>query len=363
MQKRYWKAMFVLLVLLLVFGVVTSACFAMEGIISLSPDAHLEITGPRITITLNTEEMLGLPLETFQCKHISSSGEVFEVTVTGFSLYDLLADHGVDTATISSMNFVAADDYVMAAPAEILADNPVYIMLARDGQSLGYPRSCIPNQRSMYWVKNLIRVELILDDTLTALDASGVKKVSFFREAIKELEPVTLNNRGHQVKAYSLHSYFQKFARNIPEQPVTLLALDGFEKTETAEIFLENYVTLEPEPGREGDLPLYFSEEISLGMRVKQLDLVIAQEDAVYFGLEISLPDLFRNVGMDKATSYRFVASDGFTVEIPSDAIPYGLIYPDEKGGYLRVRFDGYNFTDVTGGGKVKYLIAIEAVQ
>jgi hypothetical protein len=269
----------------------------------------------------------------------------------------------VDMKDVSSINFIASDGYVMSAPAEVYAGTEVYIMLKRDGEDLEYPRSCIPEQRSMYWVKNLSKIELVSGDSEASQQQAGVKRISIFREAVTQLEPVELNNRGYKVASYSLRDYFEKIGNEIPTAPVTMIALDGFKKTETPEIFLANYVTLEAEQGEEDDLPLYFSEEISDGMRVKQLDVVISSGEAVYFGSEIAASDLFKMAGMKEAEKYNFIASDGFVSEIPADAIPFGTIYTDEEKGYMRAKFEGYDFGDARGGGKVKYLVAIEAVE
>lgn len=342
-------------------GTAMENTFAQEPL-ALAEDARLEILGAGISLSLGQQELLARPLETFRCKHISSSGEVYEAEVTGFALEGLLAEHGLDMDKIAFLNFIASDGYVMGAPAEIWAEHGVYIMLVRDGQGLEYPRSCIPEQRSMYWVKNLATIELVPTEELALQLQAQVKRITFFREAVSGLEPTELSNRGYMVKAYFLQAYFEEFAV-VPEAPVTMLARDGFEKTETPDVFLSGFVTLEAEPGREGDLPLYFSEEMSLGMRVKQLDLVISGEDAVYFGSEVPVAELFSRVGMQNADTYLFTASDGFTVEIPAAAIPYGVIYPDEKAGYLRVKFDGYDLSEVKGGGKVKYLAAIAVVE
>lgn len=329
--------------------------------LTLAEDARLEVLGAGLSLAFGQKELLARPLETFICSQISSSGEVSEMEITGFSLNQLLAEHGLDLAQIASMNFIASDGYVMTVPAEIWAGHGVYIMLARDGKDLGYPRSCIPEQRSMYWVKNLSKIELIPTDDLALQLQTQVQRLTFFREAVGALEPVLLNNRGTMVTAYSLREYFEVYARALPQAPVAMIARDGLEKFELPAIFLSNYVTLEPEPEKEEDVPLYFSEDLNWGMRVKQLDLVIAGEDAVYFGTETPLAELFARAGMRQAESYRFIASDGFSVEIPAEAIPYGAVYIDEKAGCLRLKFDGFDLGDVPGGGRVKYLVAVEA--
>ncbi len=329
----------------------------------LDPNAELGIIGGGLKINLNAQEMMARPQKTFTCKNVSSSGEVAEVEVTGFSLDELLAEHGIAMDNIISINFVGDDGFVMAAPAEIFADTEVYIMLEKNGDVLAYPTSCIPDQRAMYWVRDLVRVEITMKDSTLAAREKSINRISIFREAVDELTADLLDNRGTKVASYSLQAYFENFATKFPQRPVTMIAGDGFKKTETPEVLLKGFVTLESEPGREDELPLYFSEEMNIGMRVKQLDAIIAEGEAIYLGREISVADLFALVGMKDAPSYRFIAGDGYVTEIPLAAISFGKIFIDENKGYMRVEFEGYDFTGVGGRGIVKYLTFIEAIE
>ena len=212
----------------------------------------------------------------------------------------------------------------------------------------------------MYWVKDLAKIELIIGEAGDS-SAAAVEQIDIFREGVTAIEGEQLNNFGFEVTSYSLKDFFEKYIGALPTDPLTMIARDGFEKTETADVFFQNYVTLEAEEGEEEDLPLYFSETISDGMRVKQLDFVISGTNAVYFGSEITVPELFEAVGMAEAESYSFIASDGFETVVPADALEYGLIYTDEEEGYIRASFEGYDWGDTKGGGKVKYLLTIKA--
>ncbi len=325
-------------------------------------DAMLEVIGGGIDINLDAQQMLARPQKTFTCKNVSSSGEIAEVEVTGFSLDELLSENGLPMSDIMSINFVGDDGFVMAASADIFADTEVYIMLVKNGDVLAYPTSCIPDQRAMYWVRDLVRVELTITETALVAAKKSVDRISIFREAAGELTSDLLDNRGTKVASYSLRAYFEKFATKLPLVPVTLIAGDGFKKTETPAVFLRGFVTLESEPGSEDELPLYFSEEMNIGMRVKQLDAIIAEGEAIYLGREISVSKLFALVEMKEAPSYRFIAGDGYETEIPFAAIPFGKICFDDNNGYMRASFEGYDFTGVGGRGIVKYLTFIEAV-
>ena len=322
--------------------------------------SDLQITGDGVDLTVTADEMNAISTETFTCTNVDSEGEVATVEVVGFDLLSYLEGQDVDLTSVTSMNLVASDGYQMAVPKETYAESGVYIALAIDDEYFDAPRSCLPDQRAMYWVKYLTTIELVSDDTGDATE-TDITKVQMFRELTEGMESATLDNRGYDVQAYSLNTFFSDYMDAVPTAPVTITAQDGFEKTETADVFLSCYVTYEAEEGSEGDLPLYFSEDLSDGMRVKQLDTVVSGSEAVYFGSEISVPDLFEAIGMSEADSYQFIASDGYVTTIPADAIEYGLIYTDEEDDYIRAGFDGYDWGDTPGGGKVKYLTTIVA--
>ncbi|OQB23440.1 MAG: Oxidoreductase molybdopterin binding domain protein [Firmicutes bacterium ADurb.Bin182] len=327
----------------------------------LAADAKLEITGKGIDITLTAADMQSLPQETINCQNIDSNGDAKDVTVSGFSLGALLEQNGNSLARAASLNLIASDGYVMSVPSEEYADSDVYILLNFEGDALQYPRSCIPDKRAMYWVKELIKIEIAAEESSNEAAAEQVNRIDIFREGVMGMQAEKLNNRGFEVPAYSLKDYFEKYFGALPSDPILMIARDGFEKTETAGVFFENYVTLEAEEGEEDDLPLYFSETISDGMRVKQLELLISGSNAVYLGSEIAVPDLFEAVGMAEADSYSFIASDGFETVVPKDAIGFGKIFADETEGFIRAGFDGYDWGDTKGGGKIKYLVTIKA--
>lgn len=364
-MKRNTIIILSVLMLLAVFvGCTPQTDSPVEEVVAsgLAADAMIEIAGQGLSIKLSAADMQAREQQTFTCNNIDSNGDIKEVTVTGFSLNAVLQENGMSLADIASLNLVASDGYIMSATAEEYTDGDVYVLLDYEGDALEYPRSCIPDKRAMYWVKNLIKIELVSGEAAGEVQTAVVSQIDIFREGTTAMDAEKLNNRGFEVSAYSLKAYFEKFIGALPTAPITMLAKDGFEKTETAEVFFQNYVTLESEEGEEDGLPLYFSETLSDGMRVKQLDIVVSGRNAVYFGSQISVADLFEAVGMSKTDSYSFIASDGFETNVPADAIAFGTIFMDEDEGFIRADFDGYDWGDTKGGGKVKHLVSIKAM-
>ncbi|MFA5675957.1 MAG: hypothetical protein WDA65_05460 [Christensenellales bacterium] len=327
----------------------------------LAADFAVEISGEGVEITLTAADMQAREQETITCTNIESSGNVNEVTVSGFSLRKVLDENGIVMDGLASINLIAADGYSIIVPSEYYAESDVYILLSFEGDNLEHPRSCLPDQRAMYWVRDLIKIELMGKNTVDETQKDIVSRIDIFREGVKELNAVTLSYMDLRIPAYSLKEYCEKYDISLPQNTVTLRARDGYEKVETAESFLDNYVALESDNA--DDLPFYFSEEMKSGMSVKQLEYVICGGNAVYFGFETSVSGLFEAMGMAKADTYIFTAGDGFEVNIPYDAIEFGKIYADEKEGFIRAEFEGYDFGGAKGGGKVKYLVSIKAAQ
>lgn len=350
----------VVLAVLMLFAVLSGCASNEVPKTKLAADAAVEISGEGIGITLTAKDMQAREQETIKCTNVDSSGDVNEVSVSGFSVRDILDENGIAMDELASINLIASDGYTVLVPPEYFTDSDVYLLLSFEGDNLEYPRSCIPDQRTMYWVKNICKIEILGKDTVEETTEEFVSRIDIFREGANELNTTMLMYKDEKVPAYSLKEYYNKYDINLLNDTVTMKAKDGLEKAELTEFFLENYVTLKSEENSDS-MPLYFSETMSSGMRVKQLDYVICGGSAVYFGTQIGVSDLFEAVGMAEAKTYIFTASDGFEVSIPHDAIEFGKIYTDEDKGFMRAEFEGYDFKDAKGGGKVKYLVSIKA--
>ncbi len=316
----------------------------------------IKITGDGVDLTFDQDVYRTLEEQVLTTTNVSSSGEVAEIEISGILLFPYLEANGVDVDKIVAINLIADDGYRTTVEQEMWEGSDMMIITTINGESLEMARSALPGKRSMYWVKNLAEIQIAVGEKQD--EKSEVNTVLVMRELIREMDAQRLNNQGFEVDAYSLQTLFEKHG-HVPTRPVKLIAQDGLEKTETLDVFLAQYITFEFE--EEDNTPLYFSEEISDGMRVKFLELVIADDQALFLGNEIGLKELFEAVGMRQAEAYRLSAIDGFSVEVPADAIEFGKIYLDDSER-LRTKFEGYDLSDVEGKGSVKNICSIEAV-
>jgi len=330
-------------------------------------DVSVHIHGEGVDITLTNDNFKDLELKEVKTSNVDSAGNASDVTFKGFSLKEILASQkdSVDLSKIGSADLIASDGYIMNVANTDYADSDIYLMAVKDGEKLDYPCSAIPEKRAMYWVKDLTEIELkgAASGDVSQPTSTTVDTINFFREGMSSLTTKTQNNKGIDLNSYSLKDYFSTVLKSDSKNDVVMIARDGFKKNETMDVLLTNYVTFEGIEGEEDQVPLYFSTELKHGMRVKQLDAIITDNTAIYFGDEVNIADLMKNVGMDKADTYKFVCSDGFEMEIPADAMSSGKIYLDDGQGYVRSDFGDYDLSTVAGKGKAKHLISIIAVK
>ncbi len=325
----------------------------------LADDYEIAIKGEGVDIVLTGADMKAMELETIETTSLDSKGESSEIVFEGISIAKVLEENGINLADVGGLTFTAADGYVMNVPADEYAETGAYIVLTFNGEVLETPRSAVPEKRAMFWVKDLSMIEIGAGEAAAASEEM-VAEVQFFFENATTLTPETLDYDGTMVESYSLQAYFDAFLPENETEVFTLIARDGHEKTENADVFFTCYVSkLEGSEDMETNAPQYFSETLNLGMRVKQLDLVKAGSTAIYFGTETDVATLLDTLGINGYSEYKFIASDGYETVIPGDAIEFGKIYPDEEEGYIRAEFEGYDFGDAKGGGKVKYLASI----
>lgn len=318
----------------------------------------IKVTGQNVELTLDRAAYEATGEQTLRTSHVDSKGETTEVEITGIVLKEYLMANGIDFDSVAAINLVAADGYQISVERSMWEDADLMVITKIDGDELESARSALPGKRAMFWVKDLSEIQL--DESGTAEEETQVSRVLIVREAVREMEAEKENNFGYEVDAYSLEELFETYL-DKPEQPVKMIAKDGLEKSETADVFLDQYVSFEFEEGTEDDTPLYFSEDLSDGMRVKFLDRVTTGSDALFFGEEVELQQLLADIGMKEADMYALTAIDGFRVEVPAESIAFGKIVPDEEG-FLKTAFEGYDMSDIKGKGSIKNILTIEAV-
>ena len=330
--------------------------------IALADDATLEIVGAGLDIKFTPEDLAAMPTKTIVTENLSSKGDVTETEIVAISLKELLSEHDVNLSDMTTIELAANDGYVMSATQKEYGDSDVYIIMEEDGEALEYPRSAIPKQRAMYWVKYLCKITIDGEGASSAeSESTAVNTISIFEPtaANAEINTESVSDGDKEYDAYSTKAYYETiFEEDLPSENLRLIAEDGLSRSESAKIFFESYVSFDEDID---NTPLYYGPKMKPGMKLKEIKYSISGDKAVYYGEEIELSELFKDLNMEEADMYLFTAADGFSAEVPKEAIAEGSI--ESEDGVFTTDFDDYDMSGVKGKGKIKNISTITVIK
>jgi hypothetical protein len=218
-----------------------------------------------ITLTLN--EIKEMIPESGEAMSISSSGEETVTSYMGVDLGKIMEMYDVTSADYSALRLLATDGYSIEVPREILEASRVILAYELDGEPLRAKdlplRVVIPDVRSMYWVRQLSRIELIGNEGKTSIN-----NIYFFEEMLSEMT-VSDDMNVDVAELLGLEE----------ETRITMVASDGLIKTET--LVIDDYKYLIQFDGE--DSPLFHSPELPRTMYVKKLAVIMHANRAILF--------------------------------------------------------------------------------
>lgn len=367
MNKLIKKIVPFVLVILLVFS---TSCTnkAMKTAESNEPKETAEISIKGLEDgekAISLEKIMELKPVTEEMESITSSGEIKKKKVTGVPLDSVLELYGVSQKNYGGVRFVAGDSYSIVVPKEVLQKRGIVLAYEVDDKKLDKKAlplmSAIPDERSMYWVKNLVEIELLEEEQ------SLIKKIVFIETAVSSLEQEDYTYYESVDKAVKVTDLFKTFTEDTDKKGAFLKGVDGLEKDEDIDVLKSGYIKV---TGK--DIPLFLSPELPKGMHVKNI-LFFTYGDTTFFSLNqglnafekktvednegISVKSILKEAGLNSGNKYLCTAEDGYEVEISADDIEKGLIYPRKKGGFT-LMFEG-----MPKETKVKGILKIEAVK
>lgn len=355
-MKRFNSLLRVLLFVVLVTSI---------SIVALAVQDRLVITGFEEEIEVSVAELKELPVVEKTVVSVNSSGDEHEYTITGALFSDLLEKHGKSQEDLKAIRLVAGDGYAIDVDENILKNREIILGYLYNGQPIEERyqpvRVVIPEERAMYWVKNLVKIEIVNYKKTTWSDG-----IYFLETAVPEVEQTEYTYYESIDMAVKVSDLMGKIGLSNPSRAIEMVAADGFEKSEETTIFDNGYLKI---TGKYA--PMFLSPDIPKGMYVKSLlfinyggstvcsvqqalevfDKVTLDENT---GIKVS--DLFEKTGLVSADKYLFKAIDGYAVEVTAADIEKGLIYLDDKGR-IRSYFQG-----LPKNTSVKYLYSIEPV-
>lgn len=368
MKYAIRKTFLILLVGFLVFSL--SGCSSSNDVNTES--SNLNSNDETLTIVGLNNEVVEIPVSevkeypsvTRNMESITSSGEVKNAEVTGVLLDELLNKNNISLEDAGGLRFIAGDGYSIEVPKEIFRDNDIVIAYEYNGEPLDEKSKpfivTIDKVRSMYWVRNLVKVELLKDS-----GEVSISSIVFIEGAITKLPQEDYTYYESVDKAVKVEDLLNEV--NLEKaNGVFIKAKDGLEKNEDLEVFNKGYIKV---TGK--DNPVFLSPDLPKGMHVKGI-LYFNVADKSFFSYEsgkeyfdvvesggtsgISLKDIIKEIGLKDALKYKITAVDGYEVEISVSDIDKGIVYERDEGE-LGVVFDG-----LPKNTTVKGLLSIEAI-
>ncbi len=358
-----------LILVLIAFILISSTACSSSS--SVKGDEQEAVAAGKITLVgleatemeVDLEEIMDLPAVSQEVTSVNSSGAENTFTVEGPLLEELLKSKGKSQKSFTALRLVAGDGYSVEVPSEIIQNRDIILGYRVDDAPLdeiSMPvRAIIPEERAMYWVRNLERIEFISTKT-----AASINEILFLEEAINTYDSVDYTYYESVDSAIAGKDFFSAEELN---NGIIIKAKDGLLKNETSEVFNGGYIK-----HTGADAPLFLSPDLPKGMHVKNILWFSAGVRAYYSvasGLSITdrvivedqegipLQRLFEEVNIDPSDSYIFTAADGYEVIIETADIAKGILFISEDG-LISVKFDG-----LPKNTNVKGLFSIRAPQ
>jgi len=172
-MKIMLKRLAIALMMIITVTILFSGCSSSRGKTSGSPDEVLTIVWKGGETEIRISELMDLDYVEREISAIDSENEDCVRLVKGVLLEDVLNDYiGIGLSGICSIRFSAGDGYVIEIPPETVEKSEIILAYEIDGEPLQEEskpvRAIIPDERTLYWVKNLVEVELIEGDVRRA---------------------------------------------------------------------------------------------------------------------------------------------------------------------------------------------------
>ncbi len=303
-------------------------------------------------------QLMAMEPVTVSATSVNASGKSTDMTATGVKLDAVLRSLGTAQADYEAIVLTATDGYSIEVPKSVLAQRDIIIAWDVDGQPQS-PRTIVPEERAMYWVKFLGSVELkaAVEDVQTDVLYTMESAIATLKDQAEDYKYYDSMD-----KAVPVSALFD--ALSMPKsQDVELSSTDEWGKRDKYDTVCDQYLKYTG-----ADAPLFIGPQLPEGMRLKETVLMKAGNAAILScamaGKKLGvLPDglfldkVFQLAGMKQAKAYRFTgAVDGLFPELVIDAA-------DIAAGYLYLEQDGSVTACFPAQGKNAAVTGLSAIQ
>lgn len=179
----------------------------------------------------------------------------------------------------------------------------------------------------------------------TSAGKTDMVRINVFESGIIGLDTVEAEDKGTTVAAYAVKDYVDKVFEAAPNGSVTMIASDGYSISTDVGELMEDLVTLE------GD-----TAPLSINSRAKYLQYIKTENESICFVADsLKVEDIFSALDMTEADNYRFVANDGFTMDVSKAEIAECTLIRKDESVDASI--------PALSGGDLREVLYIEAVQ
>ena len=314
MKKHLW------IFALLMIAVMIPGCASTDVPPNTPQDESIVIAG-LVTgdATYTVEQLKALDAFSGHVEGADSAGDAVEFDVTGAYFTDVLEQNGSSQAELAGIRISATDGYSVEVSQDILAARDIILAYELNGEPLDADsapiRVIIPDERAMYWVRMVAKIEVI--SVRTPEEVSGV----YFMETLySDADYEDYEYLGERYQTLNTKTILTSYPGN-GGSVVLMTAADGLKKNETVENFYKGAITMTGE-----NAPEFFSATLPEGMFVKELILFKYGGNAFYFAPSameysqtLTLQVVADECGLIEAERYTLVLADGNTLTVEAE--------------------------------------------
>ena len=213
--------------------------------------------------TYTLSELYELPLQQTDSTRLTSTGETIVSKIKGVDVSYFLEKMGKSMNDVGSVRLIATDGYLAEVPRELLAQSKLFVVLEEDGKFLDHEdqivKSGLIDQRSLYWVRLLSRVEFT-----EPLPQRSFTQWFFAEPLIDSLETFDFDVYIYKEKAVYLLDILDKIEDD--SEVVVMTAVDGLTKVERRPDLVNTVIVLSGEGN-----PMFTAKDIGKGREFKSM--------------------------------------------------------------------------------------------
>jgi len=267
----------------------------------------LVLKGLENEIELTVDDVKAMPVIEKEAFKLDSKGEKKTRQVKGVLLDDILSAYGKTQSEFFIVTALADDGYQVSIPSSMLTARQLIIAYEIDGSETPL-QLCVPEERAMYWVKNLSQLEFSSEQA-----QEQCKKVIILETAVQSLEKIEFKYETSTDRAIKVSDLVAKHLKQ-PADFVSITAKDGLGLTRSFEAFSSNLIKLDGD-----DAPLLGTPESTGAMSTKELKFVQCGDTALFFAGGSTVKTLLEELSIPVTGTFVLTGENGNTAEISAE--------------------------------------------